>query len=81
MKPGIHPLYAPVAFRDRSTGTTFVTRSTATSDERVEIDGTSYPLVTVDITSDSHPFWTGRAHTLDSEGRLERFRRRYGDRR
>lgn len=77
MKPGIHPRYEPVVFRDRSTGATFLTRSTMTSAETVELDGVTYPLVVVDISSDSHPFWTGRAHTLDTEGRIERFRRRY----
>lgn len=81
MKPDIHPPYGPVAFRDRSTGQVTLTRSTLVSragDKVVEIDGTTYPVVDVDITSDSHPFWTGTARTLDSEGRVEKFQRRYG---
>ncbi len=81
MKQGIHPTYAPVAFRDRATGNVTLTRSTLAgrpTDKTVEIDGTSYPVVDVDISSDSHPFWTGTARTLDSEGRVEKFERRYG---
>lgn len=83
MKHAIHPTYGPVAFRDRSTGRLFVTRSTlAERDdlEQVIVDGTSYPVLDVDVTSDSHPFWTGTARTLDSEGRVEKFMRRYGTR-
>ncbi|MEV7429651.1 type B 50S ribosomal protein L31 [Nocardioides sp. NPDC092400] len=82
MREGIHPAYGPVAFRDRSTGDVVVTRSTLvgtrTLDRTVEVDGVTYPVVDVDVTSHSHPFWTGRARELDSEGRVERFRRRYG---
>jgi large subunit ribosomal protein L31 len=81
MKPGIHPEYRSVVFQDRSTGTTFLTRSTATADDTVEWeDGNTYPLIVVDVTSYSHPFWTGNQRVLDSEGRVEKFRRRYGDR-
>ena len=81
MKQGIHPAYGLVAFRDRSTGRLTLTRSTLVGhdiDTSVEIDGTEYPVVDVDISSDSHPFWTGTARTLDSEGRVEKFQRRYG---
>lgn len=82
MKPNIHPEYGPVVFQDRSTGTRFLTRSTATSEDTVTWeDGRNYPLIVVDITADSHPFWTGNQRVLDSEGRVEKFRRRYGDRR
>lgn len=83
MQPGIHPAYAAVAFRDRATGRVTLTRSTLVSrdhDKVIEIDGTTYPVVDVDISSDSHPFWTGIARTLDSEGRVEKFQRRYGGR-
>ena len=81
MKKGIHPTYAPVAFRDRSGDLVFVSSSTlAGTGETVEIDGTTYPVVDVDTSSDSHPFWTGTARTLDSEGRVEAFQRRYGKR-
>ncbi|WKN48697.1 type B 50S ribosomal protein L31 [Nocardioides sp. Arc9.136] len=82
MREGIHPAYGPVAFRDRSTGDVVVTRSTLVGthslDRTVEVDGVTYPVVDVDVTSHSHPFWTGRARELDSEGRVERLRRRYG---
>ena len=81
MKPGIHPDYHPVVFRDASTGKQFLTRSTISSSETVEWeDSNSYPLVVVDVTSDSHPFWTGATRLMDTQGRVERFRRRYGDR-
>jgi large subunit ribosomal protein L31 len=81
VKRGIHPPYGPVAFRDRATGRLTLTRSTLVArehDEVVEVDGAPWPVVDVDVTSDSHPFWTGTARTLDSEGRVQRFQRRYG---
>ncbi|MDA3650010.1 type B 50S ribosomal protein L31 [Saccharopolyspora indica] len=81
MKPGIHPEYRPVVFQDRATGQSFLTRSTATSDARVEwADGNTYPLIVVDVTAYSHPFWTGDQRVLDTQGRVEKFRRRYGGR-
>ncbi|MEU7475477.1 type B 50S ribosomal protein L31 [Lentzea sp. NPDC042327] len=81
MKPGIHPDYHPVVFQDASTGRTFLTRSTATSNRTVEWeDGNTYPLLTVDITADSHPFWTGTQRLVDTAGRVEKFNRRYGKR-
>lgn len=79
MRPGIHPDYHAVVFRDRSAGFAFLTRSTASSDRTIEWeDGQTYPVVDVEVSSASHPFWTGTARVLDSEGRVERFRRRYG---
>lgn len=81
MKQNIHPEYRPVVFQDSSTGDAFLTRSTATSERTITwTDGRTYPLLVVDISSYSHPFWTGRGRVLDSEGRVEKFRRRYGDR-
>jgi large subunit ribosomal protein L31 len=81
MKKGIHPDYHPVVFQDSSTGTSFLTRSTATSDRTVEwSDGNIYPLLVVDITADSHPFWTGAQRLVDTAGRVEKFNRRYGKR-
>ncbi|GAB3273401.1 type B 50S ribosomal protein L31 [Kineosporia babensis] len=78
MKPGIHPEYRPVVFRDRSAGTAFLTRSTVTSKKTVQWeDGNEYPVVDVEISSASHPFWTGRARANDTEGRIARFQRRY----
>ncbi|MEY7974619.1 type B 50S ribosomal protein L31 [Saccharomonospora xinjiangensis] len=81
MKRGIHPEYHPVVFQDRSTGDAFLTRSTATSDRTIEwSDGKRYPLVTLDVSAYSHPFWTGNRRIVDSAGQVEKFRRRYGDR-
>ena len=80
MQQGIHPEYRPVVFRDRSAGFAFLTRSTATSERTIAWeDGNIYPVVDVEISSASHPFYTGQARVLDSAGRVEQFRRRYGD--
>ncbi|WP_042416500.1 type B 50S ribosomal protein L31 [Streptacidiphilus anmyonensis] len=71
--------YQPVVFRDRAADVAFLTRSTLTSDKTVEwSDGRTYPVVDVEISSASHPFYTGNARVLDSAGRVERFERRYG---
>ena len=78
MKNGIHRRYEPVVFRDTSTGHMFLSRSTRIPEATVQFEGATYPVVDVEISSDSHPFWTGTARTLDTEGRVERFRRRYG---
>lgn len=79
MRADIHPTYQPVVFQDRSTGDGFLTRSTITSEESVVWeDGQTYPLVRVDVSRYSHPFWTGRGRVVDTEGRVEAFRRRYG---
>lgn len=81
MKQGIHPDYHPVVFQDAGTGTKFLTRSTITSSREVEWeDGNTYPLVIVDVTSESHPFWTGAARIMDTQGRVEKFEKRYGRR-
>lgn len=81
MKPGVHPDYHPVVFQDSSTGSMFLTRSTITSDRTVEWeDGSTYPLVKVDVTNESHPFWTGAARVMDTQGRVEKFERKYGRR-
>jgi large subunit ribosomal protein L31 len=81
VKQGIHPDYHPVVFQDQATGKAFLTRSTATSTRTIDWeDGNTYPLITVDITSDSHPFWTGAQRVMDTAGRVEKFNRRYGKR-
>ena len=81
MKPGIHPDYHPVVFQDSSTGDAFLTRSTITSDKTIEwSDGNTYPLVTVDVSAWSHPFWTGARRIMDTAGQVEKFHRRYGRR-
>lgn len=82
MKPDIHPDYHPVVFRDRSVDYTFLTRSTATSSKTIEWeDGNTYPVIDIDISDKSHPFWTGNQRVMDSAGRVEKFERRYGKRR
>ncbi|TQS45682.1 type B 50S ribosomal protein L31 [Cryptosporangium phraense] len=82
MKPGIHPQYRPVVFRDRSADEAFLTRSTVATDRTIEwSDGNTYPLVDVDISSASHPFYTGQQRVIDSAGRVEKFRARQAKRR
>ncbi|MFE9403219.1 type B 50S ribosomal protein L31 [Streptomyces sp. NPDC006530] len=72
------PPYQPVVFRDRSAGFAFLTRSTATSEETIDWDdGNTYPVIDVEISAESHPFYTGKARTVDTEGRIARFERRY----
>jgi large subunit ribosomal protein L31 len=79
MRKGIHPQYQDVVFRDAASGATYKTRSTITSDQTIDWDdGQTYPLVVVDISAASHPFWTGNQRVLDTAGRVERFRQRYG---
>ena len=78
MKPNIHPEYHPVVFVDSSTGAEFVTASTMKSETTRDIDGVQHYEVRLEITSDSHPFWTGTQKLVDTEGRVERFRRKYG---
>ena len=80
MKKGIHhPDYRFVVFKDVSADFSFLTRSTAASDETVTWeDGNEYPLIKVDISSASHPFYTGKSKLMDRAGRVERFRQKYG---
>ncbi|WP_214321324.1 type B 50S ribosomal protein L31 [Nonomuraea sediminis] len=79
MKKNLHPEYRPVVFRDPSADFAFLTRSTRTSDKTIVwTDGRTYPVVDVDVSSESHPFYTGRGRVLDTEGRVERFNQRYG---
>ncbi|MFE3292334.1 type B 50S ribosomal protein L31 [Rhodococcus sp. NPDC059234] len=81
MKKNIHPDYHPVVFKDASTGSAFLTRSTVTVERTIEWpDGNTYPLVVVDVTNESHPFWTGAARVMDTAGRVEKFERKYGRR-
>lgn len=81
MKSDIHPEYRPVVFQDMSAGTSFITRSTiSTSETVVWEDGNEYPLAKVEISSESHPFFTGQMKIVDTAGRVERFEKRYGRR-
>lgn len=78
MKRDIHPEYRPVVFRDRAADFAFLTRSTRDSDQTIAWeDGNTYPVIDVEISSASHPFYTGKQVIVDTAGRVERFRRRY----
>lgn len=79
MKKGIHPNYRPVVFQDMSADYSFLTRSTIESKETIKWeDGKEYPLVKLEISSASHPFFTGKQMMLDSAGRVEKFKKKYG---
>ena len=78
MKSNLHPNYHPVVFVDMTTGARVVTRSTKTSDRKEEIDGVEHYVITVGITSDSHPFFTGQKQFVDTEGRIDKFQKRFG---
>ena len=78
MKQGIHPDYHPVVFMDTTTGFKFLSGSTKTSSETVVWeDGNEYPLLRVEITSDSHPFYTGKVKLVDTAGRVDKFMNKY----
>ena len=79
MKQGIHPDYRPVVFKDTSCDFAFLTRSTAQSKETIEWeDGNEYPLIKIEVSSESHPFFTGKQNLLDTTGKVDKFRKRYG---
>lgn len=79
MKPDIHPNYRPVVFKDISADWAFLTKSTVqTSDTIVWEDGKEYPLVKVELSSKSHPFFTGKQKLVDTAGRVDKFYNRYG---
>ena len=81
MKKDIHPSdYRPVVFKDMSNDEIFISRSTVNSRETIEVDGVTYPLVKLEITSKSHPFYTGKQTLVDTAGRVDKFRSRYGNR-
>lgn len=78
MKADIHPEYKQVVFQDISSDFSFLTRSTMGSKETVKWeDGQEYPLIKVEISSHSHPFFTGKQKIMDTAGRVDKFRRRY----
>ena len=79
MKKGIHPEdYRLVAFKDMSIDHVFITRSTAdTKKDTIEIDGATYPLIKLEISSESHPFYTGKMKLVDSAGRIDKFKTKY----
>ena len=81
MKAEIHPEYREVLFVDSATGEEWICRSTMASEDTKEVDGKTLPVVKLEISSASHPFWTGQMREVDSDGRVDRFRKRYGKKR
>ena len=78
MKQGIHPdNYRPVVFKDMSNGDMFLSRSTAKTTDTVEFEGETYPVVKLEISSSSHPFYTGKSKLVDTAGRVDKFMSRY----
>jgi large subunit ribosomal protein L31 len=81
MKSGIHPEnYRTVVFKDMSNGDTFFSRSTVNTKETIEIDGETYPVVKMEISSSSHPFYTGKSKLVDTAGRVDKLMSRYAKR-
>ena len=78
MRKGIHPDYQEVVFMDSATGAKFVAGSTLKPEETVEFEGKTYPLVRVEISSDSHPFYTGKQKFAQADGLIEKFNKKYG---
>ena len=78
MKSGIHPEnYRLVAFKDMSNDDVFITRSTANSKETIDVDGIEYPLIKLEISRTSHPYYTGKAKLVDTAGRIDKFKNKY----
>jgi len=78
MRKGIHPEnYRMVAFKDMSNGDVFITRSTAPSKEDIEVEGQSYPLIKLEISRTSHPYYTGKTKLVDTAGRIDKFKSKY----
>ncbi|NKI32657.1 type B 50S ribosomal protein L31 [Croceivirga thetidis] len=78
MKAGIHPEeYRLVAFKDMSNDDVFITKSTAEAKETITVDGTEYPLIKLEISRTSHPFYTGKTKLIDTAGRIDKFKNKY----
>jgi large subunit ribosomal protein L31 len=78
MKKGIHPEnYRLVAFKDMSNDDIFITKSAAETKETIDVDGVSYPLVKLEISRTSHPYYTGKAKLVDTAGRIDKFKNKY----
>jgi len=77
MKSGIHPEYRDVVFLDQQTGNQFISRSTLNSRDKITVDGKELPLFKCDVTSESHPFYTGAQTRIVETGRVEKFRARF----
>ncbi|MGJ8671893.1 type B 50S ribosomal protein L31 [Rubritalea sp.] len=78
MKADIHPDYHPVIFQDMTSGKRYITRSTKKSDVTETIDGVDYFVVSMGVTADTHPFYTGKSTFVDTEGRIDKFQKRFG---
>ena len=78
MKKGIHPNYRDVVFKDVSSDFEVLTKSTIKTNETTTFEGKEYPLYKVDISSSSHPFYTGTLRVMDTEGRVDRFNKKFG---
>lgn len=78
MKQGIHPDYQPVIFVDANTGREFISRTTKKSSEKRVVEGVEHRVISLEITSDTHPFWTGKMHRVDTAGRIDKFNKRFG---
>ncbi|KAA9353582.1 MULTISPECIES: type B 50S ribosomal protein L31 [Larkinella] len=78
MKKGIHPEYRDVVFWDLTSDHKFLSRSTIQTKETIEYEGNTYPVVKVEVSSESHPFYTGKNVLLDTAGRVDKFLKRYG---
>ena len=78
MKQGIHPEnYRLVAFKDMSNDEIFITKSTVNTKETIDVEGTEYPLVKLEISRTSHPFYTGKSKLIDAAGRIDKFKNKY----
>ncbi|MDN8598255.1 MULTISPECIES: type B 50S ribosomal protein L31 [Citrobacter] len=78
MKPEIHPVYRTVVFHDTSVNAYFKVGSTIRTEREIELEGVTYPYVTIDVSSKSHPYYTGKQKTFDNEGSAARFQKRFG---
>lgn len=78
MRADIHPEYREVVFQDTAAGWSFITRSTIDTKETTTIDGVEYPLKRIEISAASHPYYTGQMKIVDTAGRVDRYKRRYG---
>lgn len=79
MKEGIHPEYREVVFHDVSCNVKFITRSTIQARDKIEFEGKEYPLVKIEVSSESHPFYTGKHKIVDTAGRVDKFRKKFGN--
>lgn len=80
MRKGIHPEnYRLVAFKDMSNEDVFLTKSTANTNETIEVDGVEYPLIKMEISRTSHPYYTGKSKLVDTAGRIDKFKNKYAN--